>query len=109
MLRCRLLIRGYPLWVAIAAAPQFALAFTATDLLNNISTFIINPLIFVLFTAAFVVFIWGLVQFVANLDNEEARSTGVKHIMWGIIGMVIMAGATGIINLINNTVKSFGQ
>lgn len=94
--------------LVLLALPFVSYGFTATDLLNNISKFIINPIIYVLFTAAFVVFIWGLVQFVANLDNEEARSTGVKHMLWGIVGMVIMAGVNSIITIINNTISSIG-
>ncbi len=80
----------------------------ATELLNRISTYIINPIIFLLFTAVFVVFIWGLVQFVSNLDNEEARSTGGKHMLYGIIGMVIMVGVNAIIAIIQNTIAQIG-
>ncbi|PIQ68530.1 MAG: hypothetical protein COV91_03690 [Candidatus Taylorbacteria bacterium CG11_big_fil_rev_8_21_14_0_20_46_11] len=79
-----------------------------TDLLNNISKFLINPMIFTLFSIAFVVFIWGLVQFVANLNNEEARSTGGKHMIWGLIGMAIMVSVNGIIGIIDSTVKQIG-
>ncbi len=79
-----------------------------TALLNKISTVIINPLIYMMFTAGFVVFIWGLVQFVAHLDNEEARATGGKHMLWGIIGMVIMVGVVGIVNIIQNTIAGIG-
>ncbi len=88
--------------------PFLASALTATDLLNRISTFIINPIIYVMFASAFVVFIWGLVQFVANLDNEESRQTGGKHMLWGVIGMVIMVGVNQIINIINETLKQLG-
>lgn len=94
--------------IALSVVPFTAAALTATELLNKISRYIINPIIFVLFAAAFVFFIWGLVQFIANLDDEEARSTGVKHIIWGIIGMAIMAGVTGIVAIINNTVSQIG-
>ncbi len=79
-----------------------------TALLNKISVVIINPIIYIMFTAGFVVFIWGLVQFVAHLDNEEARSTGGKHMLWGIIGMVIMVGVVGIVNIIQNTIAGIG-
>lgn len=106
------------LGIGFLAAPFLAFAGNAsklvnppenvTELLNRISAFIINPIIFVLFSAAFVVFIWGLVQFVANLDNEEARSTGGKHMLWGLIGMAIMAGVVGIVAIIQNTIASIG-
>lgn len=99
---------GALLLFLFACAPLAAGAFTATDLLNNISTFVINPIIYLLFTAAFAVFLWGLVQFASNLASEEARAEGVKHIIWGIVGMVIMLGVTGILNIINNTVQSLG-
>lgn len=89
--------------ISLADAPA-----DATDLLNRISTFIINPMIFTLFTIAFVVFIWGLVQFVANLDNEESRSTGGKHMIWGLIGMAIMVSVNGIVNLIDATIQQIG-
>lgn len=81
----------------------------ATELLNRISTFIIDPILFTLFTAAFVVFVWGLVQFVAHLDNEEARSAGGKHMIWGIIGMVVMVGVNSIIAIIQNTIAQLGS
>lgn len=81
----------------------------ATELLNRISQFIIDPILFTLFTAAFVVFVWGLVQFVAHLDNEEARSTGSKHMIWGIIGMVVMVGVNSIIAIIQNTIQQLGS
>lgn len=80
----------------------------ATDLLNRISTYVINPIIYILFTVAFVVFVWGIVQFVGNLDNEEARSTGARHMIWGIIGMVIMVSVTSIVGVIQNTLRNIG-
>jgi uncharacterized membrane protein len=81
----------------------------ATDLLNRISKVIIDPIIYLLFAAAFVVFVWGLVQFIANLDNEEARSAGGKHMLWGIIGMVVMVGVNAIIAIIQNTILQLGR
>ncbi len=80
----------------------------ATILLNKISEFVINPIIYLMFAVAFVVFIWGLVQFATHLDNEEARSTGVKHMIWGVIGMVIMVSVRGIVNLIDKTLRGLG-
>ncbi len=80
----------------------------ATELLNRISDYIVDPVIYLLFTGAFVVFIWGLVQFATHLDNEEARSTGLKHMIWGIVGMAIMVSVNGIVGVITNTIKGVG-
>lgn len=60
---------------------------------------IINPLILLMTAGAFVIFLWGLFQFVANAGDENKRSEGRGAIMWGLIGLVIIFGAYGIINL----------
>ena len=64
---------------------------------------IINPFIVLLFAMALVYFFWGLVQFIAGADDETKRGTGKKHMVWGVIGLVIMIGVFGIINILLNT------
>lgn len=60
---------------------------------------IINPIILLLAAAAFVVFLWGIFEFIAHADEETARAEGRKAIMWGLVGLVIIFGAYGIINV----------
>lgn len=60
---------------------------------------IINPLILLMTAGAFVVFLWGLFQFVANAGDESKREEGRNAIFWGIIGLIIIFGAYGIINI----------
>ncbi|MDE1925381.1 MAG: hypothetical protein KGH79_04385 [Patescibacteria group bacterium] len=60
---------------------------------------IINPIILLLAAGAFVLFIWGVFEFIMNAGNEKERETGKQAILWGIIGLVIIFGAYGIINL----------
>lgn len=73
---------------------------------GKLETFIINPLIAVIFVAAIVIFLWGLIEFLFayNLD-EEKRKNGKRHMLWGIIGIFIMVAIEGIIGLICNTVS----
>lgn len=67
--------------------------------LEKVVTQIINPIILLLAATAFVVFLWGIYQMIAHAGEETARSEGRKAIMWGLIGLVIIFGAYGIINL----------
>jgi hypothetical protein len=60
---------------------------------------IVNPIILLLAAAAFVVFLWGIYEFVKGAGDEKARETGRSAIMWGLIGLVIIFGAYGIINI----------
>jgi len=67
--------------------------------LDKVVAQIVNPIILLLAACAFVVFLWGVFEFIAHAGDEAKRSEGKKAIMWGIIGLVIIFGAYGIINL----------
>lgn len=71
--------------------------------LNGIITQIVNPLILLMSGAAFVVFVWGIFEFVYNAADEKKREEGKKAIFWGIVGLVIIFGAYGIINVALST------
>jgi len=75
-------------------------------LVNNISTFILKPLIFLMFGLATLVFIWGVQGFVGSADDAEARSKGAQQMIWGIVGMVIMISAVALVTIIGNTAKT---
>ncbi|OGI94937.1 hypothetical protein A2917_01900 [Candidatus Nomurabacteria bacterium RIFCSPLOWO2_01_FULL_42_17] len=64
---------------------------------------IINPLILFLFALAVVYFLFGLFQFIANANNDEKRTIGRSHMLWGIVGLTIMMGVWFILGLILNT------
>ncbi len=69
----------------------------------KVNSEIINPLIGFLFALAVVYFLYGVLQFILNQDNEEAKSTGRQHMIWGVIGITIMLGVIGILNIILST------
>ena len=74
---------------------------TVTQLINKVTQEILNPLIILLFALATVVFAWGVVQYVLGGQASEERSrTGKRVMLYGIIGMFIMASAWGIVNLL---------
>lgn len=74
----------------------------ASDLVGRFVTYIINPIIWVLFAAGFFLFMFGLVQFMWNLQSGKT-DTGKSHMIWGIVGMVIMVSVEGIIVLVDQT------
>lgn len=76
---------------------------TSSKIVGAIISNIVQPLIQLMFVIAIVVFIWGVVEMIISASNEEARSTGTKHMMWGLIGLFIMFSVYGILNLIVNT------
>lgn len=42
----------------------------------------------------------------ANTDNEAERQKGQLHMIWSIVGLVIMTGAWGILEFIDNTYEN---
>lgn len=69
------------------------------EFLRNVITEIVNPIILLLSAAAFVLFIWGVFEFIANAGDETKRTEGKRAIMWGLVGLVIIFGVYGIINI----------
>lgn len=65
---------------------------------------ILTPIITLLSLGAFLLFIWGIVEFIAGSDNEEKRKAGQQHMVWGLIGLVIIFGANAIVSLMKATV-----
>ena len=69
---------------------------------------IIKPIILLLAAAAFIIFLYGLYEMIANGDNEEARRIGQQHVLWGVVGMFIMISFYGIMHVICKTIPNAG-
>lgn len=67
--------------------------------LAKVVTQIVNPIILLLSGAALVLFLWGVYEFIAHAGDETKRKEGHQAMLWGIIGLVIIFGAYGIINI----------
>src|SRR3990167_2924594 len=64
---------------------------------------IINPLIILLFSLALVYFLYGLFEFIANFDNEDKKTAGKSHMIWGVVGLTIMMGVWFFLGVILST------
>lgn len=72
---------------------------------SNLVDNIINPLLLLLFAVGLLVFVFGVVEFIYGLNtNSEAKDNGKRHMLWGLIGMFIMAVAYPIVLIIINAV-----
>ncbi|HEY1042167.1 MAG TPA: hypothetical protein VGE48_01965 [Candidatus Paceibacterota bacterium] len=74
------------------------------DFITRVQDAILTPIITLLALGAFVVFMWGIVVFIAGAEDEEKRRTGQQHMIWGIIGLVIIFGANAIVSILKATV-----
>ena len=83
----------------------YAAGETAQGLVDRLVDGLVNPFIELLFGIAFLVFIWGVFQFIAGASDAKKRDEGRKHMIWGIIGLFIMLTAYGILNWIVEVVN----
>lgn len=79
---------------------NIAHAATVDSVVANANTYIVNPLIALLFALALGYFLYGVVEFIANQDNESKKTEGKQHILWGLIGITIMFGVWGLLQIV---------
>jgi len=65
---------------------------------------ILNAVVPVLVSLGVVYFTWGVVQYVIG-GGEEAKKRGRDRIIYGIIGLAVITGVWGLVNML---IKTFG-
>lgn len=76
---------------------------TLDSFIGNVNKEIINPLILLLFALALAYFLYGVFEFIGNQANEEKKTSGKSHMLWGIIGLTIMMGVWAILGVLLST------
>ena len=76
-----------------------------SEILGRFKYEVMWPAMTIIFAAGFLLFIWGLVKFMWNVEegSGSSQSEGRQHMVWGIVGMLIMVSFWSIIALIDNT------
>ena len=70
--------------------------------MDALQEYVFMPIAYLLYSVAVLVFFWGLFEFMMSLqsDKSDKREEGKRHMLWGVMGFVIMLGVKGIINMI---------
>lgn len=78
--------------------------------IEDILVFIDYVLVPLVFSLAFIVFLWGIFNFfIAGGADEEKREKGKQFMVWGLIGFFVMVSVWGIVNLMVGTFGFGGQ
>ena len=97
-------------YIALASMlPAIAFAQPRVDSLQDTGTFIVglieNVAVPVIFSLAFIVFIWGVFNyFIAGGHDEEKRDKGKQLMLYGILGFFIMVSVWGLVNILVGSV-----
>lgn len=76
---------------------------TLDQFIGKVNANIINPIIVLLFALALMFFVYGIIEFISNRDNEEKKTTGKAHMIWGIVGITIMMSVFMLMKIVMNT------
>ena len=87
--------------VAYAAAEHIE---AAQSIVGRIESALLFPVLSFMLALALLYFLWGGYQFVLNAESESERDKGKRHMLYGIIGMLVMVSALAILRIAANTV-----
>jgi len=73
------------------------------NLFNYATCFIYSSAIPLIVALAVAMFVWGVVQYVINNDEEAKKAKGKQFMIWGIIGLTVMFGVWGIVKILGTT------
>lgn len=87
--------------------------FTSNSTLSTVISRLIsllNSLIPLLIGAAVVVFLYGVMIFIAKASagNAEGRADGIKFMIYGIIGIAVMVSVWGLVTFVTTTFGTTG-
>ena len=72
------------------------------DILSYVDSAVITPLKALFLALAAFLFLYGVVEFIAGASSEEARTTGKRHMVWGLLGIVIILAVAAILTVLTN-------
>ncbi len=85
---------------SIGLAQTFSLEdSTFSGVINEIIS-VLNILRPILFGLAFIVFFWGLSQFILHSDNKASVENGKKYMFWGVIALFVLVSFMAIITFV---------
>jgi hypothetical protein len=83
-------------------------ASAGATVLERIKSFVIDPILAVIFTLGLFLFFVGIVEYLWEIKDGKTDGDGRNHMVWGLVGMLIMVSVYGIINMIVNTLELDG-
>ena len=69
---------------------------------------LVNIIFPLLIGVAAIVFVWGIIKYIMAAGDEKARKDGRMMIIWSLVGLAVILGMAGLVNLLLSTVGQTG-
>ena len=86
------------------ALPMFVFAAGLDGFISKLGVWL-RALLPIMVGVAVIVFIWGLITFIAKAGDETARKEGKTRMIWGVIALFVMVSIWGIVSYIGTTLQ----
>ncbi len=90
--------------LGLLALPFLANAQASVQSLLTLVGTILTSLVPIAIGLAVVLFLFGVVKYVAAGDDEAGRSSGRQLMLWGIVALFVMVSVWGLVSLLGTTV-----
>ncbi len=75
----------------------------ALSVVTRVENAILFPVMSFMLSVALLMFLWGMYEFVRDAESDTAREKGKTHMLYGIIGMLVMLCALAILKIAAGT------
>lgn len=92
--------------IGLTITPSFVFAaadFNFKTVIENIISFVLDPLVYLLIAVAVVIILWGVVKYIGSGGDEGKRKEGRDFIVYGLIGLFVMVSIWGLVTVLINT------
>ncbi len=96
------LVYRLSIFATLIATPFLAQAGTIFDVMNLLIS-IIGMIIPILLALAVLVFMWGIVKFIAHAGDEKAVEEGKTLMIWGMVGLFVMVAIWSIVGYLQSS------
>jgi len=70
-----------------------------TEFINFFTCTLMNAVVPLLVGLAVAAFVYGIVKYFLNPENEEKRKEGKNYLMWGLIALFVMVSIWGLVSI----------
>jgi len=74
-----------------------------TTLINFFTCILMRSVVPLLIALALAGFVYGVIKYFLNPENEEKRKNGKSFMLWGIITIFVIVSIWGLVGILSNT------
>jgi len=88
---------------AVTSCPAVGNLGSLTDIINFFTCTLMKAVVPLLVSLAVVGFVYGIIQYFLNPDNEEKKKAGKSYMFWGIVTLFVMVSIWGLVGVFSST------